>query len=262
MIRIRKQISIFLLGLLLLMALASPILGADNLPKASRDFYVYDELYLLDQTSKDYLIASNRDLHKKTEAQVVVAIVKSLNDMDINNFATKLFEKWKIGGRKDDNGILILVVPDEKELWIEVGYGLEGILPDGRVKGIINEKILPNFSNDNYSGGIVAGFQEIVKYIEKEYQVEVNSDLPEEIEKDLVDNESDRKRAKYIIGIIIFIIFIDLKFFRGFLLSSILRSSFRGYGGYGGGYGGSGRGSGRSSGGGGRSGGGGAGGRW
>ncbi len=271
----RKRISIVLLTILLMvLPLNLLVEGARDLPEASHEFYVYDELYLLDQKTENYLIKANQDLERKTGAQLVTAIVQSLDGRDINSYATDLFEKWQIGSKKEDNGILLLVVPNERELWIEVGYGLEGALPDARVKRIINEKILPRFSEDNYSAGILDGFKEIVKHIEEEYQVQIDSPQLGQVE-DNPDNlvnegEDDSKARKYIIIIIIILLLLDFNIFKGSLLFRLLGGGRRGYGGYrgptyrGGGYrgGGFGGGSGGSRGGGGRSGGGGAGGRW
>lgn len=253
MFKTKGKLYIVILSLiLLLIPFSKTVYGAKVMPESSYDFYVYDELYILDNTTKNHLISTNHDLNKKTGAQVVTAIFNSLNGKDIKTFATALFEKWEIGGKKDDNGILILFVANENEVWIEVGYGLEGILPDSRVKRIINENILPSFAEEDYKKGLISGFNEIIKYIQLEYDTEIKNDYIPGIDDDnLYDDAINRK---YIIGFIILIIILDLKFFRGWLLFTILRVAFMGNGG-----GSSSRG---GRGGGGRSGGGGAGGRW
>ena len=231
----------------------------DKLPESSYDFYVYDEANIINKDIKDYIIDTNKDLYKKTGAQIVVATVNSLDDMDINSYATALFEKWQIGSKEYDNGMLILIVPDNKEMWIEVGYGLEGQFPDSKTKRIIDNYILPYFAEDEYSDGILSGFNQILLGLEEEYNISIDKSMqvddPIPMNSDY-NSRSSLPKIPIIIGIIIFL-FIDFRFFRGMITRSLLRGSGRGGGGFGGSSGG-----GRSSGGGGRSGGGGAGGRW
>lgn len=261
-----KILWIFLLFFILLVN--SPIYAVDiQLPEPSYSFYVYDEAGIIDRQVEEYIIATNKELYKKTGAQIVVATVLDLRGMDINRFATELFEKWGIGSREYDNGLLILVVPKERELWIEVGYGLEGPLPDSKVGNIIEKFILPYFRENKYSEGILSGFNAIINEVEKEYNIELGR---EEIDEELyylgndygdISISSWSMRIFMIIGLILFI-FIYFKFFNGLLTYSLLRGGrYRGgSGSYRGGFGG--RRGGGSSGGGGRSGGGGAGGRW
>lgn len=224
------------------------------IPKPSRDFYVYDDANILDETTEEYIVKTNIELYQQTGAQIVVASINDLEGMDINRYATALFDEWDIGGKELDNGLLMLIVPEAREIWIEVGYGLEGILPDSRVKRIIENNIIPYFSQGDYSTGVLSGYEEILNYVETEYDIELSS------REGQYDNGGNTSYSRLpntfiIIGIIIFLL-IDFIFFRGWLTFSLLRGLGRG-GHYGGG--GSNRG---SRGGGGRSGGGGAGGRW
>ncbi|NLY86884.1 MAG: TPM domain-containing protein [Tissierellia bacterium] len=253
----KRKISLILI--LFIVLLPSLTFGGDVLPEPSYDFYVYDEAEIIDRDTEDYIININKDLYKKTGAQVVIATISSLENMDINYYATALFEKWQIGSREYDNGMLILIVPEERQLWIEVGYGLEGQFPDTRVKRIIDNFILPYFSEGEYSKGILAGFNQILLGLEEEYNITLDNYL--EVDPPYYDEYSDgigitMPRIFIIIGVLLFLFF-DFKFFRGMITYSLLRGIGRGSRGFGGSYRG-----GRSSGGGGRSGGGGAGGRW
>lgn len=253
----KRKISLILI--LFIVLLPSLTFGGDVLPEPSYDFYVYDEAEIIDRDTEDYIININKDLYKKTGAQVVIATISSLENMDINYYATALFEKWQIGSREYDNGMLILIVPEERQLWIEVGYGLEGQFPDTRVKRIIDNFILPYFSEGEYSKGILAGFNQILLGLEEEYNITLDNYL--EVDPPYYDEYSDgigitMPRIFIIIGGLLFLFF-DFKFFRGMITYSLLRGIGRGSRGFGGSYRG-----GRSSGGGGRSGGGGAGGRW
>lgn len=234
----------------LLIILSSPIYA---IPNPSYEFYVYDSADLLNSTTESYIIEVNNELYQKTGAQIVVATINDLESMDINRYAVKLFEEWKIGGAQYDNGLLMLIVPVNNEIWIEVGYGLEGILPDSRVKRIIENNIIPYFSQGDFDTGVLSGFEGILDYVEKEYNIELQTRSGDYYPGNQVQTGTRIPSIYVIIGIIIFI-FIDFKFFRGWLTFSLLRGVGRG--GYRGG------GTGGSRGGGGRSGGGGAGGRW
>ena len=100
--------------LLIILALLVLLLTSGfSLPNASYEFYVYDEANIINDFTENYIIEVNKELKQKTGAQVVVATVNSLGDMDINSYATALYEKWKIGSKEYDNGLLILIVPSE-----------------------------------------------------------------------------------------------------------------------------------------------------
>lgn len=256
-----KKYFLILLCILVLFQTSISLAAGLKLPEPSYSFYVYDEANIIEDQVEEYIVGTNKVLYKKTGAQIVVASVNSLDDMDIREYANRLFQKWGIGSREYDNGLLILIVPEEREIWIEVGYGLEGALPDSKVGNIIENSILPYFKEDNYSEGILLGFNEIINEIEEEYNMDLER---EKVDEDLYGfnhpygelNIFDTTRKIFIvIGIIIFL-FIDFRFFGGWLTYSLLRG-----GRYGGGSNRGGRGGG-SSGGGGRSGGGGAGGKW
>lgn len=257
-----KKNKIYLIIFCIIVLLSTSVYGSSyKLPEPSYDFYVYDEAGIIDKDIENYIIDINKELYKKTGAQIVIATLNSLEDMDINSYATSLFEKWKIGSKEYDNGMLLLIVPSDRELWIEVGYGLEGQFPDSKVKRIIDNYILPYFAEEKYSDGVLAGFNQVLIGLEEEYNITLDKskvvDDPFPVDY-YADPGSSFPKIVLIIGIIIFL-FIDFRFFRGMITYSLLRGIGRGGSG---GFGGSSRGGGRSSGGGGRSGGGGAGGRW
>src|SRR5690554_3301472 len=125
-----KKSSFFLI-LAIIILLSSNIYA---IPSPSTEFYVYDSVGILDNATENYIIETNIELYEKTGGQIVWATINDLEGMDINTYATALFDEWDIGGRELDNGLLALIVPENGEIWIEVGYGLEGILTAGRVK--------------------------------------------------------------------------------------------------------------------------------
>ena len=108
-----------------------------------------------------------QDVETKTSSEIAVATVKSLDGMSVEEYANRLFKEWGVGQAKTDNGVLILVAPNEREMRIEVGYGLEGILPDGLAGEIRDEQFLPRFLDDDYAAGITAGVNRIADIVEK-----------------------------------------------------------------------------------------------
>ncbi len=246
---------LFFLIVLIIGLISTSVYGKDLLPEPNYEIYVYDEANIIDSNVEDYIINTNKYIYERTGAQIVVAAVNSLGDMDKKSYATALYEKWKIGSREYDNGMLILIAPDEGEIWIEVGYGLEGPFPDSLSKRIVEDHMIPYFQEERYSEGVLAGFNEVLFGLEKEYNIsfdskeEINNPIPID---GVSASGSPIPKILMVIGIIIFLI-IDFSFFRGMITYSLIRGIGRG--------GGRGRGGG-SSGGGGRSGGGGAGGSW
>lgn len=254
----RKFITVILVSLLLLLNI--PLVFADDLdlPEPSHEFYVYDEVGVINSSIKDYIVQINEELFSKTGVQVVVAVVSNLQDYNIEEYANRLFRKWGVGSKNENNGILLLVSISDRKVWIEVGYGLEGALPDGKAGEILDKDVIPYFQQESYGEGILQGFNSILSIIENEYNVQIDRDRPinYNTQNNVIQKQSpfDSFRKILIAIAVIIFIFIDFKFFGGLLTYSILRSvsrgSFRGGG------------SGGNRGGGGSSGGGGAGRGW
>jgi len=96
------------------------------------------------------------EIREKTYAQVAVVTLASLEGEDINDFANRLFQKCGIGEKGKDNGVLVLVAVQDRKARIEVGYGLEGVLPDAKTGRIIDESMLPFFRQQRYADGIIS----------------------------------------------------------------------------------------------------------
>lgn len=104
----------------------------------------------------------------KKGSQIVVLIVPTTEPEDIAQFGIRVAEKWKIGRAKVDNGVIMIVAKNDRELRIEVGYGLEGAIPDAVAKRVIAEVITPYFKAGDFNGGIDAGVQQLMRLIEGE----------------------------------------------------------------------------------------------
>ncbi len=98
-----------------------------------------------------------------TGHQIAVLTIPSLEGEPIESFGIKVAEKWKIGKKGFDNGAILIVAPKDKRLRIEVGYGLEGVLPDAIANRIIQEQIVPRFKDGDFPGGVEAGVDAMMK---------------------------------------------------------------------------------------------------
>ena len=126
---------------------------------------VVDQANVMSPQSRSEIEAKLKDLEDKSSIQLVVATVKSLEGSDIETYANELFRYWKLGEAKKNNGILLLVAPNEHKVRIEVGYGLEGTLTDALSSVIISSAIIPRFKANDFSGGIERGVDGIMSVL-------------------------------------------------------------------------------------------------
>ncbi len=115
---------------------------------------VTDLASVLSPDAEQAIRARVEDVEAKTTAEIAVATVPSLDGTSVEDYANRLFRQWGIGQRGKDNGVLILVAPTERQVRIEVGYGLEGVLPDGLAGDIIRTQAIPKFRDGNFEQGI------------------------------------------------------------------------------------------------------------
>lgn len=133
--------------------------------------FITDKAGAVDAGAKQSMETLLTRLEKATGAQIAVAVIPSLEGEPIENYAVKLFEKWGVGQKDQDNGVLLVVATKDRKMRIETGYGLEGAIPDIRAKQITSEIIGPKFKAGDMSGGIVAGVDALAGDICKEYQI-------------------------------------------------------------------------------------------
>jgi uncharacterized protein len=152
-------------GLLALLALlaAGPALAVD-FPRLSGR--VVDQAELLDPAQEAALTQRLEALQRATSRQLVVATVSSLQDLAIEDYGYQLGRAWNIGQRGANNGVILLVAPNERKARIEVGYGLEPIMTDALSSQIIRDRILPRFRDRDYPGGIDAGADAIIRQLQ------------------------------------------------------------------------------------------------
>jgi uncharacterized protein len=113
------------------------------------------------------LISDNLKAHEsRTGNQIAVLTIQALDGQSIEDFAVKVFEEWKLGQKGKDNGILVVVAPNDRRMRIEVGYGLEGVMTDLAAGRIIRDVMTPKFKSGDYNGGITDGAFAVVKVLE------------------------------------------------------------------------------------------------
>ncbi len=246
------------------MALLPGLAQAQTFPQLTGR--VVDSANILPPETEAQLTSQLAALEQQTTRQMVVATVADLQGYDIAEYGYRLGDNWRIGQKGENNGLILLVAPNERKVRIEVGPGLEGVVPDVLASRIIRTDILPRFKANDYPGGIVAGTNGVIALIKLP---------PGEASKQAKQLAAQQNNSPDI-GAIIFWLFIFL-----FFILPILRAIFgrrRGvrygagpviiwgggsdWGGGGGGGGGWGGGGGGFSGGGGSFGGGGASGSW
>lgn len=180
---------------------------------------VVDERGVLTGEEKARIVEAVESLNASGKIQLAVLVAKSLQGEDTAPFALAVVEKWKLGKKGKDDGALFLVVPDERKMRLEVGYGLEGELPDAICKRILDDVVAPFFRNNRLADGIVAG----VHAVGESLGVTVGGARP----------KAPRRSEHMPIGLLLFLLFLVI------LFQSFGRSRGWWYGG-GGGWGGGG----------------------
>jgi uncharacterized protein len=250
------------IGIILLFFLSATAVAQD-FPERSNTI-VTDYTSTLSPTEKQSLESKLVAFDDSTSTQVAIVMLSSIGGYDISDYAVQLYNKWGIGQKGKNNGILILVAKDDRKVFIATGYGMEGVLPDALAKRIVNNQILPNFREGRYYEGLDAAVNSIISVVKGEYTA---------------DEETGEKGIPWFgILLVIFILFVvfvskvgstkryarrnNLGFWAAWALMNAAMNRSRGsWGGFSGGSGGFG-GGGFGGFGGGMSGGGGAGGSW
>ena len=166
--------------------------------KQTADFYVNDSANLLSDETEKYIININKQLYSKTGAQIVVVTVDSLEGKAIEDYATELFRGYGIGDKEKNNGVLLLLALNERQFRIEVGYGLEGCLTDGKTGRIQDQYIIPYLKNNDWDNGVKNGFNAVLDEVKKEYNVEIDSEAAI-----LIENSESHYTNEETVGIIL-----------------------------------------------------------
>jgi uncharacterized protein len=123
---------------------------------------IVDQANILSVDTRNAIEPKLADLEARSGIQLVVATITSLEGQEVEPYANQLFRSWKLGEKDKNNGVLLLIAPNEHRVRIEVGYGLEGTLTDALSKVIITNAMTPRFKTGDFNGGITRGIDDII----------------------------------------------------------------------------------------------------
>ena len=144
--------------------------GAEVVPPAPSKYF-NDFANVTKPGTADRLNAELEQFEKDTSSQIVVAVfAKMQSDSSIEDYVNLVYRAWKIGDRQKNNGALLAVFVQDRKMRIEVGYGLEGAIPDAIAKRIIDNEITPRFRSGDFDGGLNAGVEALMQAARGEYK--------------------------------------------------------------------------------------------
>ena len=233
--------AVFVTTLLFFCSLSVLALDVPNPPKNG---------YVLDQTqtlTKEEIQSMNRmglEVQKKTKAQIAVLLIPTLDGEDVSDYANRVFRAWGIGDKEKNNGVLFLIALKDKQMRIEVGYGLEGAINDGKAGEILDQYAIPYFQKGKFGPGVMETYKVLVGEVSKEYGVSIDGSRIH-AKQDSIELSPFQL---LLIGVgILALIIVDMTFLGGAITQSILwilasgrgggsgRSGGGGFGGFGGG---------------------------
>lgn len=194
-----------ILAFSLLLALVVPALRSQDFPEPMKPpRLVNDFTNLFTPTDAANLERKLLDFNNQTSTQIFIVTVPTLNGYDPAEYTDRLAEKWKVGVKGKDNGVMIMIKPkiagEKGQVHISVGYGLEGVLTDIQAHQIVDFEILPEFGKGNYAGGIDAATNVIMKITSGEFTA------------DQYLQQGKPKKRNSLVGMIIMIVLFSIIF--------------------------------------------------
>ncbi len=205
----KKLFSVFCF-VLIISVLLSVSSFAVKLPEPTNDFFVNDFANVIDEEDEKELMKIGENLFVKTGAQVVVVTVDTLDGADVSEYVLELGRKWGVGDKEKNNGVVLLLSVSERQITIQVGYGLEGRLTDGKTGRILDKYAIPYLKNNDFSTGLTEAYKAIVSEVYAEYGETPPENLNEYDSYDV----SDSTAFKVIRTIILIIVILVLIFGR------------------------------------------------
>jgi uncharacterized protein len=144
------------------------LVRAEELPPVPKAWF-NDYAGIVDTAEARRLDEELRQLDQETSTQIVVAVFPRLPSPSLEDFTSRTAEAWRVGRKGLDNGAIFFVFVEDKKMRIEVGYGLEGALPDALAGRILNDRVVPRFRQGDWAGGLEAGVDGIVAAVQGEY---------------------------------------------------------------------------------------------
>lgn len=216
-----------ILGILLLLLPAGAIAAPNKIPAPVGDIYVQDFANVLNENEEIQLKNIGRSIDDQTTSQIAVLTVDSIGESSIEEFSVDAYRKFGLGTEENDNGVLLVMAMQEKKIRIEVGYGLEGTIPDGKAGRILDEYAIPHLKNDQPSLAVMNTYQALANEVAGTNEF---GSAPREVEQ----QQESPIPSWLLIIIVIGVIALDFMFFGGTLTYLLLSIISRGGGGGGG----------------------------
>lgn len=257
----KKWLACLLLAAFILSGAAAWAQPAIPPAPTSGSLFVRDYAGVLGDDAKTRIDLLGSQLRGKTKAHVVAVVVRTTGGAPPADYALAILRQWGVGDKTENNGVVILVAVDDRAARIEVGYGLEGRIPDAKAGRILDEYMLPYFQRGDYDNGVYNGYLAVVGEVAREYGVTIDADKKKTVSRSQPTHSEPWWDALpwwgklLLLGAVIGLFILDWVFFGGQFTWLILALLFRRGGGGGGQGGGGGFGGGSG-------GGGGAGRRW
>lgn len=197
---VKQLYNILRCRLLVLAVLATAMTATAGVPDKPTDrMMVHDYANVITPDMRQLIEDSLKVFTKQTGNEIAVVTVNTLDDMTPNEYATELGQKWGVGLKKNDNGIVILVKPKNEDgkgqAYISTGYGLEGGLPDALCADIVNEVMIPRFKENDYGGGIMDALKVVMPIARGEYN-----------EEQFYDDYGDGSDVLYLLVVIVILV--------------------------------------------------------
>lgn len=223
----KSKLKVFTLFLLLLLCSVYYIPNArSNYPTPTNLKYINDYTNTINNDYKEKIVSIGKELEDKTGAQAIIVVINSTNNISIEDYTNKLFRGWGIGKSEKDNGLLILLAINDRQYRVEVGRGLEGTIPDALSNRVMESLAKPSFVQGNYGAGLLNSYSKLCDYIAEEYGVTLDKSLNIELPSQAQSTTSKNKNLGFVgIGFLI-LIFLDLIFNRGRVMSTLLQLLF------------------------------------
>lgn len=238
----KKAVSVFLILFVLLSVVTLSGCEEKKLTP-TEDFFVNDFSGVLDDSAKQTIISMGEKLAAETTAQVVAVTVNSTDGQEIYEYSSDLANEWGIGDKDKDNGVLILLATEDRDVFIATGDGIGGALPESKVGRILDYYAVPDFKEDRFSEGLLKTYKAVVDEVYVAYGITPEDYKPVD---ELAQSETQEVTPKNVIVswvillvLVVVYTFISRKLGILFIPVNFRGGNFRG-GGFGGGFGGGG----------------------
>ena len=202
---VKTYARMWLAGLLLVMMCLNGItVFAADIPNHTEDFYVNDYAGIFSDEQRDRIVEAGKELYDGTTAQVVVLTIDSTDGEAISDYALEVGRSWGVGTKGENNGVLIVLAVEDRQVWVAVGYGLEGQLPDSKTGRMIDENAIPYYKNDEFADGTEQLYFALLNEVRQEYGMDT-VDAPEAAS---ASDDIDWEGTLFAIGIVIVLVII------------------------------------------------------